>query len=145
MDEMGDEGRHGDQRPRVTLSCEDGLPARDRRSTPLGYENFQGNSAGEVGQFGRRFDRFDGVGIKAGIEDAASVCDRECSLLGTQSSHDCCAVSLTQPHFLTACVQNCAFELREITAQARAKSLTLAQKIQFLVGPKNFRITAYFS
>ena len=98
-----------------------------------------------MGQFGRRFDRFDGVGIKAGIEDAASVCDRECSLLGTQSSHGCCAVSHLRPHFLTACAHNCTFELREITAQARAKSLTFAKKIQFLVGPKIIRITAYFS
>ena len=106
---------------------------------------FQGNSAGKVGQLGRRFGGFGRFeSLAAGVTSALHF-EHKCSLLGTQSSHDCCAVSLTQPHISTACVQNCAFELREITAQARAKSLTLAQKIQFLLGPKNFRITAYFS
>ena len=68
-----DEGRHGDQRPRVTLSCEDGLPARDRRSTPLGLGNFQGNSAGKVGHQVSRYGRFDAFESLAGVEVSALV------------------------------------------------------------------------
>ena len=130
---------------RATLSCEDGLPARDRRSTPLGYENFQGNSAGEVGQLGCRFGGFGPLGLKAESDGAALHFDSECSELRTQNGRDYCVRMSTQPHFLTACVQNSTFELREITAPRCERRLTLAQKIQFLVGPKIIRITAYFS
>lgn len=140
-----DEGRHGDQRPRVTLSCEDGLPARDRRSTPLGYENFQGNSAGKVGHQVSRYGRFDAFeSLAAGVTSALHF-DNKCSLLGTQSSHDCCALAHCRPHFPSACAQNSALKTPKITAHLRDSGLTLAQKIQFLLGPKNFRITAYFS
>ena len=127
----------------MTLTCEDGLPLEIAgarlwiRKLPRKFSRRSGTLRVAIRRIWRSR-------IQGALTRQALHFGHRCSEASTQSGHDCCAVSLTQPHFPSARAQNSALKTpKSLRPAVKGASLWL-RKPNFWSDPKNSELLRIF-